>query len=285
LSLNQQFLKVHSIKLLPGRCANCILFKMISVITAHLPRPGAYLCESYNSLLEQDVNWEWIIQIDGEKFLKKNDLPILNDPRVKVELTGKKVTQAIVRNLALQRSSGKWIYSLDDDDKLFPGALKALRKGLIDYPEAACALGTCLKVSDEKEEEWSSHGVFAKDLYKPGLLQVQEIVQKWLTHKSHHLPSTATFWRKEKLLEVGGYPGLFGSDDTAALLYANIHNPVLLIEDKVLAYRIHDQQTVKTSSYKKISQENRQLLFQILETRGVKIPENAVRDRNSKKKG
>lgn len=34
---------------------------MVSVITAHFPRDGAYLLEAYNSLLKQDVDWEWIV--------------------------------------------------------------------------------------------------------------------------------------------------------------------------------------------------------------------------------
>lgn len=82
------------------------------------------------------------------------------------------------------------------------------------------------------------------------------------------------------MLEIGGYPGLFGSDDASALLYININHPVLLIKEKVLAYRIHDKQTMQTDSYVKLAQKNRQLTFQILEAKGVKIPKNAVRDRN-----
>jgi glycosyltransferase involved in cell wall biosynthesis len=100
------------------------------VITAHQPSRASFIARAYQSLIKQTRQFEWIVQVDGMKQDVRISKEIINDSRVKIEFNYDHLGAANTRNLALARSEGEFIYSLDDDDQLFPNALKELREAL-----------------------------------------------------------------------------------------------------------------------------------------------------------
>lgn len=83
---------------------------MISIITAHQPKRDSFLKDCYNSILKQDVDFEWLIEIDGSGYQLAEEIRL--DPRVKIEATGINIGQAAARNLALARSRSASLFFL-----------------------------------------------------------------------------------------------------------------------------------------------------------------------------
>src|SRR4051794_4357529 len=92
----------------------------VSIVTpVHRPVPG-YLAELHASLDGQvGVEWEWVIQIDGDaSLMAKIPVAIRADSRVSVEANGRWLGQAATRNLALVRTSHRLLQTVDADDVL-----------------------------------------------------------------------------------------------------------------------------------------------------------------------
>lgn len=111
----------------------------ISIITAVGPGRDAYLPATYESLRRQSMptgwGWEWIVQEDGESRKPIDHLPA-DDHRVQFD-TGRQGRASMARTIALSRTSGVLMRTLDADDVLPDGALAADIGELVAHPEAA----------------------------------------------------------------------------------------------------------------------------------------------------
>jgi len=86
---------------------------MVSIITPHFAGRESYLDRTYASICQQDVEWEWIVQVDGAAL---DDLDqeaavviteeIVKDSRVTVSFNPGQLGTAITRNIALSKCQG-----------------------------------------------------------------------------------------------------------------------------------------------------------------------------------
>ena len=228
-----------------GRDLKCARHRcqVISLITPHVPSRAGLIIETWRSILDQDVEWEWLIQIDGQRCA---DLPdgLLSDARIQVEENGEQLGIANTRNLALSRAKGEFVYPIDDDDILLEGALQNLQKALAEHPDCAGATGIPLFYDGQGFAEWTKCGVSIKDTYAvPGRVEIEGCYSRRRDLGSHLLASgTGFLWRSEAIWKAGGWPALSGAEDSALLFQINASNPIYIIDKETLGYRVHSGQ-------------------------------------------
>lgn len=213
---------------------------MISIITAHQPKRNNFLSDCYNSILKQAVDFEWLIEIDGPDY--QLDEEISSDPRVKIEATGINIGQAAARNLALARSAGEFVFSLDDDDVLIPKALLKLSEQL-SKSNLGAAIGNVYKLEKGQLKPWHSRGVVSNELYPVDQnIPTQAAIKNKDKFGTHCLASCAFFWKTETLLNLGGWTAIKGSEDTYLVAKYNFDQEILHPNVDTLIYRIHNDQ-------------------------------------------
>jgi len=175
---------------------------MVSIITAHQPKRSDFLSDCYKSILKQDVDFEWLIEIDGPGYQLSEE--IAADPRVKIKATGINIGQAAARNLALSRSTGEFVFSLDDDDVLIPKALSKLVDSL-GSSDLGAAIGNVYKLENGQLDTWHSRGVISRDLYPAGEnIKRGAVVKNKDKFNTHCLAACAFFWKAKTLFDLGG---------------------------------------------------------------------------------
>jgi glycosyltransferase involved in cell wall biosynthesis len=213
---------------------------MISIITAHQEKRNSYLNDCYHSILKQMVDFEWLIEIDGENY--QLDKEIISDPRVKVEATGISVGQAAARNLALGRSTGELIFSFDDDDVLIGSALLKLSTALRES-DLGAAIGNIYKLEDGQVSLWHSRGIKSSDLYPAGEnIKKQAIIKNKDQLGTLCLATGPVLWESDTLFGLGGWPAIKGSEDAYLLSKYNLNQEILHPDVDTLIYRIHNDQ-------------------------------------------
>lgn len=165
--------------------------------------------EAIRSALSQEgISLEVLVLDDTPEGTATNAVISLGDPRVRyvkraVTSQGK---PALVRNEAMEQARGRYLYFLDDDDHVLPGALRALASGLEAKPSAAVAYGTVQPFGQDSQIvarysewfEWAAH------------------VSRFLAHSSWLAVGTILFrgtliinsvcmMRRECALALGGY--------------------------------------------------------------------------------
>lgn len=215
----------------------------VSVLTAGGRLDPAQLADAYRSLLAQeDVAWEWVIQIDGER----RALPtwLLDDPRVRVADNGARQGVAITRNRALMRCRAPYVQNLDDDDMLLPGALAILRDGLVEHPRCAFAFGDGYNFDE--------HGTPCVHWRAPaGVLAPGELFDRWMQEgwKQLSFPPLApqgVMWRRVILLAEGGWRAMSGSEDTALVMSAAGKHPSLGVGSPTIGVREHPNRSTRS---------------------------------------
>ncbi|MER8182238.1 glycosyltransferase [Kitasatospora sp. NPDC094015] len=215
----------------------------ISVLTAcHSGRTGT-LTAAYTSLAAQSrTDWEWVLQFDGP-------VPALPAPLQRARAAGRLSVAgsdrasgygpAEARNRGLARCRGALVQNLDADDELEPAALSVLAGALLDHPRAAFAAGDARDLLPDG----SLRSVPLP--LQPGLLAPGEVYRHWRTDPAGYsvpLHPAGVMWRRAALLEFGGWPALWGMDDTALLMAVSAVRPGVYLARDTLRYRLHDGQ-------------------------------------------
>ena len=115
----------------------------VSVIIPTFHRE-AQMLEAIGSVLGQtDVTLEVIVVDDSAEGSARDAVASVGDPRVQYIQRSKPSggRPALVRNDGATAAQGRYLYFLDDDDMLEPGALAALSKALDAAPAAGMAFG------------------------------------------------------------------------------------------------------------------------------------------------
>jgi glycosyltransferase involved in cell wall biosynthesis len=110
--------------------------------------------EAISSALSQEgVSVEVLVLDDTPEGTATNAVISLGDARVQYvkRTVSSKGKPAIVRNEGIERARGRYLYFLDDDDHVLPGALHALSSGLDANRRAAVAYGTVQPFGENHE--------------------------------------------------------------------------------------------------------------------------------------
>jgi glycosyltransferase involved in cell wall biosynthesis len=211
----------------------------VSVLTPVRHLVGSYLAELHASLdAEADVEWEWVIQVDGGRSLLRSvPADIRSDPRVSLEANGRWLGQSITRNLALARVRHPALQTVDADDLLLPGALPAAVAVLRADPEVGLAFGRTW------EQRSDGGRTLAKNPYPPGRLEPGVLVRDWERRGgSCSIVVGSVMWRTACVFAHGGWPASVAGPDVLLLLaVAGVH-PAVCIDRDTYVYRTHPGQ-------------------------------------------
>lgn len=177
---------------------------LISVITPTFRRED-FLQRCAESVLSQDVDAdiELIVVNDAGEDLKP--AAWMQDSRAKV-VTTNRIERALVRNTGAALSRGEYLYFLDDDDYVLPGAFHALLATAQANPEAVHVYGA-YEVFDEATQQITPVRPAVEGFLFPLLMSGAMI------------PLQASWIRRDAFLKSGGYPARFVPADDAYFLH------------------------------------------------------------------
>jgi glycosyltransferase involved in cell wall biosynthesis len=166
---------------------------------------------------------------------------------VRVDWNLRRLGPAVSRNRALARSSGELLQNLDADDQLLPGALSALETALRADPAAAFAFGEAVDLHGD--------GRLARfpPTFPAGPVPPGEIPARWRSDPADYwvpIHPAGIMWRRQVVLELGGWPALWGVDDTALLMSAAAVHPSVSLGRETFLYRRHERQISGTRAHR-----------------------------------
>lgn len=210
----------------------------ISVITAVHQGHFLYLSDAYDSLCEQNVDWEWVVQVDGE-----GDPGLPDDPRIRIG-RNRPSGPGPTRNMALALTATPVVRTLDADDALLPGALARDLNVLASHPEVGWCVSPALDLHPDGSRTRWDH-----DDPPPGVIDVGWVEEAWVA--AGHLPvlpSTMAI-RRNLLASIGGWMALPTSEDTGLLIAASTLSPGWFHEQPGNLYRKHDGQLTRSAGH------------------------------------
>ncbi len=167
--------------------------------------------EAIGSALSQDgVSVEVLVLDDSPEGTAMHAVATLGDKRVQyarraVPSNGR---PALVRNEAIERAQGRYLYFLDDDDHVLPGALRALALGLEARRGAAVAYGTVEPFGEDPDivARYTEWFVWAAQCSR------YLAYSSWLTvgailFRGTLIINSACMIRRECAVALGGYDG------------------------------------------------------------------------------
>lgn len=229
----------------------------VSVLTAVYDANPDYLRAAYESLRGQKVTWEWVIQVDGpaEDMVNISE-EILADRRVRASANGRQLGTPTTRNAGLVRCAAPFVQNLDGDDALLPGALEHLAQGLIDEPETVFAFGRDVETYPDGTREAYQGGL------APGTIPPEAIYERWTRMPFPPVHPAGILWRKAPLFAYGGWTALRSGEDTALVVAASLHHPVVFIDRETLMYRRHTLQFSQSPEFRAWDRVKREFIHQ-----------------------
>ncbi len=223
----------------------------ISIITPiGLATPDHYLEELFDSLLIQDVDWEWLPQWDGPPGRLPDKAQ--GDPRVKEGANGRRLYAAMSRNRALSRAQSDLVRNLDADDLLPPEALAVQIAILNRQREAAFVCGS--------EQAYGAPDQVQTPRVPEGRIEVNQLETYWRENESIAISHSTSLWRKNEIWRQGGWPAQSGMDDVGLTLLSNIDSPAWAIYRTVLIRRAHSGQITIDPNYIQDRAANKELI-------------------------
>jgi Glycosyl transferase family 2 len=216
----------------------------VSIITA-ATRP-AYLAGLYEAIAAQSVDWEWIVQLDGEALAWRPaaEADWVNDPRVAVAWNPKPLGSGTTRNQALMRSSATRIMCVDDDDRLPASSIEHLVAALHANEDCFGAWGETRSFSDDPSRTAPFKGWDA-----PGRIEAGTVLRTFERTGRFPVHVGAMLWRRTHLVAVGGYAALPRSVDTNPFLACEGLFPHVYVNKPAYLYRLHEDQMTKEPGY------------------------------------
>jgi glycosyltransferase involved in cell wall biosynthesis len=211
----------------------------VSVLTpVHRPI-GRYLSELHASLdAQHGVDWEWVVQVDGGSWLlRRIPWAIRADPRVRIEVNGRWLGQAVTRNLALARVRFPLLQTVDADDLLLPGALAATAAALDRETDLGLAFGWTWELAAD------GRCLPAKNPYPPGRLLPGILRRDWEQRGgSCSIVVASAMWRAACVRAQGGWPATVAGTDVLLLLAVASLHPTRCVDHDSYLYRSHPDQ-------------------------------------------
>lgn len=230
----------------------------ISVITAAYAPLARYFTETIGSVLSQELppRWEleWLVQEDG------------TDPQLADAVTGLPAVSysanqahagiATTRNLALARATSDLVGVLDHDDILLPGALARLIPHFAD-PVIHWAVGQADDLMpDGTRQPYTSALPFG--VIKAGAVNTWAIEHdgNWPVH------CAGLMLRTHLVRAFGGWGAVPVDDDV--MMFSALSECAAGYNDPSVTwlYRIHDQQTSRSATWRERSADGRRIALQ-----------------------
>lgn len=244
-----------------------VLHPDVSVLTPtrlDAPRLG-FLAELAADLRASDVDYEWIVVIDGADDAALPDA-LRGDVRTRVLHAGRHVGAASARNLALGIARGRYITSADDDDRVLPGSLRARLVAAADA-KVGWVAGPLAHL--DGDVLGPPEAVVPAGPVAPG-----DVWRTWgCPCQPFPLGPTTLLMETELLRCVGGWQGLPQAEDLGMTLAVTAATPGLMLADAVYAYRAHPHQMTVGRDFQQLEPLVRHITFE----RGRLLAERAQR--------
>ncbi|MGW2489200.1 glycosyltransferase family 2 protein [Streptomyces sp. NPDC001606] len=209
---------------------------IVSVVTPVHGGAVGFLPEAYESLRAQELpdswSWEWCVQEDGGDVRAREHLPA-DDPRIRISAS-RAGGPHVARTMAFARSTGRYVKTLDSDDRLAPGALARDLAVLERHPEVGW---TTSRVVDLLED--GSTVSFELSDPEPGRLPRGSAFGFWAEHRRPRVHPATLCVRRSLLALLGGWMALPASGDTGLLLGLDALADGWFIGETGLTYRKH----------------------------------------------
>lgn len=190
----------------------------VSVITPTHRRED-FVVETIESVLSQKgVSLELIVLDDTPEGSAQRAVESVQDARVSYHKrsTPSGGRPAVARNEGLARATGRYVYFLDDDDHVLPGALAALVGALDRHPKAAVAYGSVepFGLDEAIVERYRRWFAWARRVSVP-LARSSWLTTGFILFRGTVIINSACMMRRESALALRGY-------DTSIPLYEDV---------------------------------------------------------------
>lgn len=187
------------------------------------------LREAVGSMTSQTLeDWELVVVDDASDDGTAEWLEGLADPRMQWRRLPGRSERTVARNRGLELARGEIVLFLDDDDRLRPGALDALRTALDQHPEAVAAVGAAVRLGPD--------GV--RSVPHPGRRSVRTVWREVLA--GWDSGSAQAAFRTSVVRDAGGWNERLTYWELGDLwLRIALRGPVAFLPDLVLEIRIH----------------------------------------------
>jgi glycosyltransferase involved in cell wall biosynthesis len=180
----------------------------VSVITPTFHREEEVVEAVESALAQEGLSVEIIVLDDSREGSAQAAIERIADSRVRYvkRVAPSNGKPALVRNEGAQLARGRYLYFLDDDDHVLPGALQRLTTALDAQPCAGVAFGTVVPFGVNREDlmtnrDWAS---------KAARCARRTAGSKWLAvaallSRTTMVINSACIIRREQALAIGGY--------------------------------------------------------------------------------
>lgn len=244
--------------------------RRISVITAAYAPLARYFPETIGSVLDQELpsGWEleWLVQEDGTDPQLADAVARL--PAVSYSANRVHAGIATTRNLALARATGDLVGVLDHDDILLPGALAQLIPRFGD-PLIHWAVGQADDLMpDGTRQPYISALPF-------GVIEAGTVNTWAIEHDGNWPIHCAGLVLRTHLVRAFGGWGAVPVDDDV-MMFSALSECAAGYNDPAITwlYRIHDQQTSRSGTWRERSADGRRIALQrvqAIRTAGITI--------------
>lgn len=207
---------------------------LISLITPVHRAGVAHLADTYRSLISQDLptgwEWEWLVQEDGDDVHAADHIP--PNPRIRIAQS-RRGGPHVARTVALGRSMGSLIKTLDADDCLSAGALARDIAVMEQHPHTGWTTSAVLDLMPDGELL-----AFEGDP-ADGPIERGSVLAHWSKHRRPQVHPATLCARRTLVMALGGWMALPASGDTGLLLGLDALADGWFISEPGLHYRQH----------------------------------------------
>lgn len=238
----------------------------VSVVTPTFRRPRQ-LVEAVKSALSQEgVQVDVLVLDDSPEGSAREAIEQLGDPRVKYVLRSipSGGSPALVRNEGWPQAKGRYVHFLDDDDRVAPGAYRAMVGALDHQPNKGVAFGRIVPFGDDGtvlEHEQSFFLDAARRARFSQQVGSRRLMVLNMLFKPTVLVNSSCMIRRECIASLGGYnPRCAPVEDVDFYIRAIRRFGCVFLDRVVLHYRtgapsiMHDRKSddVVVEAYKEI---------------------------------
>jgi glycosyltransferase involved in cell wall biosynthesis len=182
--------------------------------------------EAIDSVLASSCrDFEYLIADDSSQDESWDIIAQYNDPRIQCWRNETNLGEYVNRNLALERSAGKYILFVDGDDVLYHHTLRNLKEYIEFFPSAVSIWGTSIRQ--------------LSTIPYPQLLKPEEIISLIYlsTINVAHIGLAETVFKTDMLKKLGGFATEFVSGDTFLKKRVAMQGDILLVPMGLVYWR------------------------------------------------